>query len=181
MGLDPNRRALFLDRDGTVIYDAGYPNDASAVTLIPGVVEALSELRALDFALVLVSNQSGVGRGRISPEAFRSVHSRFEALLREGSITLDGVYYCTHAPSDGCTCRKPSAAMILDAAAMLQIDLGASFMVGDKETDVAAGRTAGCSTILLGNQRQASHQTADCVAQNWRQVVQFIKERLVPS
>lgn len=144
------RPAVFLDRDGTLIEDVGYPRDPEAVRLLAGAPEALAALRRAGFALVVVSNQSGIGRGLVSREEADAVHARFVAELRACGVELDDVRYCPHAPEDGCACRKPAAGLLLDSAHELGLDLGRSFMVGDKPADVEAGRTAGCRTVLFG-------------------------------
>jgi D-glycero-D-manno-heptose 1,7-bisphosphate phosphatase len=143
------RRALFLDRDGTLIVDTGYVRDPASVALLPGVAEALRQARALGYDLVVVSNQSGVARGIISADALAAVERRFEELLAAEGVTLDDVRFCLHGPDEGCPCRKPAPGLLLDAAAARGIDLERSFMVGDKPSDAGAGRAAGCTTILL--------------------------------
>jgi D-glycero-D-manno-heptose 1,7-bisphosphate phosphatase len=143
------RPAVFLDRDGTVIADAGYPRDPAEVTFLPGAVDALRRLGDAGFALVVVSNQSGIGRGLVTQEQADAVHRRFLALLAEQGIELTGAFYCPHAPDEGCECRKPAPGLICRAAAELSLDLGRSYMVGDKQTDVETGRRAGCEGLLL--------------------------------
>jgi D-glycero-D-manno-heptose 1,7-bisphosphate phosphatase len=144
------RPAVFLDRDGTLIEDVGYPRDPEAVRLLEGAPEALAALRRASFALVVVSNQSGIGRGLVSREEADAVHARFVAELHARGVELDDVRYCPHAPEDACACRKPAAGLLLDSARELGLDLGRSFMVGDKPADVEAGRAAGCRTVLFG-------------------------------
>lgn len=165
--------AVFLDRDGTLIEDLGYPRDPERVRLLRGVEEGLQRLRCEGFLLVVVGNQSGIGRGIVSEAEARAVHARFAALLKQRGIALDAVKYCPHAPWEGCACRKPSPCMLLEAAAELGIDLGASYMVGDKLSDVLAGRRAGCHTILLGS-GGASVEAVDHAAPDWTDVLAFI-------
>jgi D-glycero-D-manno-heptose 1,7-bisphosphate phosphatase len=143
------RPAVFLDRDGTLVEDVGYPRDPEAVRLLDGAPEALAALRRAGYALVVVSNQSGIGRGLVSREEADAVHDRFVLELRGRGVELDDVRYCPHAPEDGCTCRKPAAGLLLDSARELGLDLSRSFMVGDKRADVEAGRAAGCRTVLF--------------------------------
>ena len=172
-----NRRAVFFDRDGTIIYDAGYLRTPEQVQPLPGMAESLLELSHSGFRLVLVSNQSGVGRGVLSADDLELVHCRVKALLAEHAVHLDGVYYCHHAPWEGCECRKLSAAMILRAARELDIGLNRSFMVGDKSSDVEAGVRAGCHTILLvppGGFRDPPDQVPDYVATGWPEVTRYI-------
>ena len=142
-------RAVFLDRDKTLNEDPGYLSDPTAMRLLPGVLEGLSSLQARGLRLVLISNQAGVGRGYFSEATMWAVHARLEQLLAADGVHLDAAYYCQHAPWDGCACRKPQPGMLLQAARELNIDLAASFMVGDKLADVEAGRHAKCATILI--------------------------------
>lgn len=146
----PPSRGLFLDRDGTLIRDTGYPSDPDAVTLLPGVARALLSARARGYALVIVSNQSGVGRGMIAPDAAEAVQARVEELFAREGVTFDGVRFCFHHPDDGCACRKPEPGMLVDAAEALGLDLSASVMVGDKPSDVQAGVRAGAKAVRFG-------------------------------
>jgi D-glycero-D-manno-heptose 1,7-bisphosphate phosphatase len=146
-----NRRAIFLDRDGTITVDTGYPSDPDEVELLPGAANALRTLRNRGWALVLVSNQSGVGRGLIAPDQARAVHERLVLELGACGVELDGAYYCPHVPEDACECRKPRPGLLQRAAAELGLDLADSMMVGDRQSDVEAGREAGCATVLLGS------------------------------
>lgn len=144
------RRALFLDRDGTLIVDVGYPDDPSLVELLPGVIPPLLAAAARGWALVIVSNQSGVGRGLITREAAASVQARVEALFTAEGVRFDGAYFCFHGPTERCRCRKPEPGMILDAAQALHLELAGSVMIGDKLSDVQSGRAAGCRSIAFG-------------------------------
>src|SRR5690606_20244849 len=126
-----SRSALFLDRDGTLIVDVGYPRDPERVELVAGAVDALRELQR-DHALVIVSNQSGIGRGLIREDEAVAVHARVIDLFRAAGVTFAGAYYCPHAPEDRCRCRKPAPGLLEDAARELDLDLGRSFMIGDK-------------------------------------------------
>jgi D-glycero-D-manno-heptose 1,7-bisphosphate phosphatase len=144
------RRALFVDRDGTLIADVGYPRDPALVEPLPGAIDALRALGAR-FALVIVSNQSGLGRGLITEAEARAVHDRVIDVFARAGIGFAGAYYCPHAPEAGCPCRKPAPGLLLDAARELGLDLASSVMIGDKASDVAAGRAAGCGhTIRFG-------------------------------
>jgi D-glycero-D-manno-heptose 1,7-bisphosphate phosphatase len=168
------RRAVFLDRDGTVIHDSGYLGDADSVRLLPGAAEALAALQRKGFAPVVVSNQSGIGRGIVTAEAADAVHDRFASLLAEAGVTLAAAYYCPHKPGDRCKCRKPSPGLLQRAARELDLDLPGSVMVGDKASDVEAGRRAGCLTVLLGTEKT---DEADFIAHDWREVIDAILGR----
>ena len=141
------RRALFLDRDGTLIVDVGYPRDPALVQPIEGAIDALRVLQR-DHALVVISNQSGIARGRITPAEAAAVHDRFVAMFESGGVTFAGFYYCPHGPDDGCRCRKPAPGLLEDAARELGLDLARSIMIGDKPSDLEAGRAAGCALVV---------------------------------
>jgi D-glycero-D-manno-heptose 1,7-bisphosphate phosphatase len=171
-----NGRAVFLDRDGTIIVDWGYLNAADQVCLLAGAGEALATIQAHGFALVLVSNQSGIARGLITPEEALQVHETVVARLADYGVRLDAALYCPHAPAEKCRCRKPSPEMLLQAAKDLHLDLSRSFMVGDKAIDIEAGKRAGCRTILFTAEPLASRSEPqpDGVARNWTEVVQHL-------
>jgi histidinol-phosphate phosphatase family protein len=166
---------VFLDRDGTLIEDVGYPKDPELVRILPGVTDALHRLAAAGRLLVVVSNQSGIGRGLITADEARSVHERFVTDFAAAEVSFADVRYCPHRPEEGCRCRKPSPGMLCDAADALGISLQDSFMVGDKLSDVEAGRRAGCRTVLLKSPTDAD-TGADLVTPDWRRAVDFILE-----
>ena len=143
------RPAVFLDRDGTLIEDTGYPRDPAQVRLLPGAAEALRALSSAGLLLAVASNQSGIGRGIVSPAEADAVHGRFLSLFASVGVRFDACFYCPHAPDSGCPCRKPSPGLLLRAAADLGIGLSRSWMVGDKPSDIEAGTRAGCRSVLL--------------------------------
>jgi D-glycero-D-manno-heptose 1,7-bisphosphate phosphatase len=153
------RRAVFLDRDGTLIRDTGYLADPAQVELLPNAIAGLELLRARGLLLIVVSNQSGVGRGRFTQADLEQVHRRMAELLAGYQLALDQAYYCLHVPEEGCACRKPLPGLLHQAAHELAIDLPRSFMIGDKASDIVAGQRAGCRTILIG---AAAAETAIC-------------------
>ena len=171
-----DRRAVFFDRDGTIIHDLGYPRDPDAVRLLPGAGEALAELQRHGYRLVLVSNQSGVGRGLLSQKDVERVHRQLVACMSRYEVRLDGAYYCFHAPWQRCDCRKPSPGLLFRAARELHVDLTRSFMVGDKSSDVEAGRRAGCRTILLVTAAHAElpSPAPDHVTAHWTEAMRYI-------
>lgn len=140
-------RALFLDRDGTLIVDVGYPRDPALVSLLPGVAPALRAIAARGFRLVIVSNQSGVARGLITPAEARAVQAKVDELFAAEGIHFAGAYFCFHGPDEGCQCRKPRPGLLLDAAKELDLDLSRSVTIGDKASDLDAGRAAGCAAL----------------------------------
>jgi D-glycero-D-manno-heptose 1,7-bisphosphate phosphatase len=145
------RSAIFLDRDGTIIEDVGYLADCDHVRVLDDALVVLRRLTEAGFALVVVSNQSGIGRGLVTAAQAASVHHRLVELLAAGGVDLDGTYYCPHAPDQGCACRKPSTELILCAGRELRLELTTSFMVGDQVTDLEAGRRAGCQAVAFGH------------------------------
>jgi D-glycero-D-manno-heptose 1,7-bisphosphate phosphatase len=147
------RAAVFLDRDGTIIEDVPYLSDPAGIRFLPGAIESLARLRRAGFARVLATNQSGIGRGLFTEARLAEIHAEFETRLAAVGASLDAIYHCPAAPpEDGepdCPDRKPAPGMLLRAALELEIDLVASWMVGDKMSDVQAGLAAGCRSILL--------------------------------
>ena len=140
-----SRKAFFLDRDGVIIRQVEYLKNPDEVELLPGTVEALRMIHGNGFLAVVVSNQSGIARGRFTREELAKVQARLDELLAAEGEKLDGFYFCPHDPHvDVCHCRKPKPGMILDAARDLGIDVGHSFMVGDRPTDLETGIAAGC-------------------------------------
>jgi len=144
------QKAVFLDRDGTIIPDRCYLADAGGVELLPHAGEALAWLAESGFLLVLVTNQSGIGRGYFSRRAVNAQHRRLQELLEAHGARFSAIEVCPHTTEDACACRKPLPGMLQKAARRLRIDLPHSFMIGDKLSDVQAGNAAGCSTVFIG-------------------------------
>ncbi|MGA2272896.1 MAG: HAD family hydrolase [Bryobacteraceae bacterium] len=141
------RRAVFFDRDGTLMEEVEYCSDPARVKVISGVPEALEELKNAGFLAIIVSNQSGIGRGLFTEAQYTAVQ---EELLRQiGAHRIDASYFCPDAPGVPSLRRKPAPGMVLEAAAEFEIDLAASFLVGDKASDIECGRRAGARTILV--------------------------------
>jgi D-glycero-D-manno-heptose 1,7-bisphosphate phosphatase len=172
------RRALFLDRDGTLNVEVNYLSRPEDLVLIDGAAEALAEARRLGWATVVITNQAGVGRGYFTADDLARVHAKLTAELAGRDVALDGIYACLHHPNDGCCCRKPEPGMILAAAAELHIDLTRSWMIGDRASDLEAGRRAGCRTALVltgyGATTAAEGVPADLIAPDLPAVVRRI-------
>jgi len=136
---------LFVDRDGTLIEDPGYLDDPDQVRLIPDVTGVLNTFRSAGYALVIVTNQSGIGRGLYRWQDYDAVAARLASMLSSEGVTFDAVLACSHAPDDEGPCgwRKPAPGMILEAASLLSLDMPGSLMVGDKLTDIQAAQAAG--------------------------------------
>jgi D-glycero-D-manno-heptose 1,7-bisphosphate phosphatase len=163
-------RALFLDRDGVVIEDRGYIRDPNDVILLPGAAEALRRFSEEGWKLIVVSNQSGVGRGLITPAEMDAVQARFLDVLRSERVEMAGSYICPHAPAAKCECRKPSPFLLKQAAAEHDVDLRQSWMIGDRESDLLAGRLAGCRTIWLRNRRFPETTLATRIVDRWDEI-----------
>jgi D-glycero-D-manno-heptose 1,7-bisphosphate phosphatase len=146
-----SRPAAFLDRDGTIIEERHYLADPDGVVLLPGAAEGLRALRGLGFALVIITNQSGIARGLYDQAAYRAVQARTEALLRAHGVRIDGTFLCPHHPdfTGPCACRKPGVALFREAARTLDLDLGASIYVGDRVHDAAPAGTLGGRGFLV--------------------------------
>ena len=143
------KKAVFLDRDGVMIEQVAYLSRPDQVALIPGAAEALRLIHRHGDLAVVISNQSGVGRGYFSAADVDAVHDRIQQLLAEQGESVDAYYYCPHAPNEACSCRKPSPEMILRAAERFGIDVGSSLMLGDKLSDLKCGVNAGCAKSVL--------------------------------
>jgi D-glycero-D-manno-heptose 1,7-bisphosphate phosphatase len=154
-GRDGTRPAVFLDRDGTVIEQVHYLSDPDRVRLLPGAAGALRRLRDAGFALVVVTNQSAIGRGMLTVSRLGEIHDEMNRQLDAEGVAVDAIYYCPEAPAgDDRTAiehgdRKPGPGMLLRAAGDLGLDLGASWMVGDMISDILAGVNAGCRGSIL--------------------------------
>lgn len=131
--------------------DRGYMRDPDDVNLMPGAAEALREISGEGWALIVISNQSGVGRGLIRPSEMDAVQLRFLELMREAGVPITASYLCAHHPNENCECRKPGVLHLRQAAREHGIDLTKSWMVGDRESDILCGKNAGCRTIWLRN------------------------------
>jgi D-glycero-D-manno-heptose 1,7-bisphosphate phosphatase len=164
------RPAAFVDRDGVINEERGYVHRIEDFRLLPGAVDGLRALHDGGFRLVVVTNQAGIARGLYGEDDYRALTRHMAALLRREGVTLDAVYHCPHHPSAGrdglgidCTCRKPSPGMLLRARDELALDLGRSVMIGDKRSDLEAGRAAGVGRLILvesGHVLDASDRSA---------------------
>ena len=143
------RPAVFLDRDGTITEEVGYLNHLSHFRLLDGVAEAIRRLNNASLPVIVVTNQSGVGRGYFPESLVREVHERMIVELRAEAAHLDGVYYCPHVSADDCDCRKPKTGMLEQAGRELGLDVKKSFVVGDRRGDVELAHRAGARSILV--------------------------------
>jgi heptosyltransferase-2 len=140
---------VFLDRDGTLNYDPGYLRVAAELKLLAGVGPALARLKGAGARLVVVTNQSGVGRGIVTLKDLEAIHARLQGLLEQEDAALDAIYFCPHHPDDGCRCRKPNVGMVERAVSELQLDLRRSYLIGDHARDIQLAHRVGAKAILL--------------------------------
>jgi D-glycero-D-manno-heptose 1,7-bisphosphate phosphatase len=169
------KRAVFLDRDGTIIAERGYLKDPNAIEILPGAVDALRKLAREGWKLIIVSNQSGVGRGLMTAAEMNAVQAKFLRMMRKHGVEITASYFCTHTPDDHCECRKPSTLSVERAVREHAISAQQSWMIGDREDDILCGRNAGCSTIWLrNNQFPVASELPDYIAADWAEVYERI-------
>ena len=160
--LKQKQKAVFLDRDGTINKYVGFLRDIEQFELLPGVAEAIKSINASGYLAIVVTNQPVIARGEVTREQLQLIHNKMETLLGSEGAYLDAIYYCPHHPHKGyegevpelkidCYCRKPKPGMLLKAAEDFNIDLSQSWMIGDGENDMKAGKAAGCKTALIGS------------------------------
>ena len=187
------RPAVFIDRDGTLTEEVGYVNHPRRIRLLPRSAEAIRRLNAAGIAAIVATNQAGLARGYFSAEVLQAANDEMLRQLKEAGARLDGVYVCTHHPTEGappyrieCECRKPKAGLLQRAARELGIDLTASAMIGDRASDLECGRAAGARAVLvltgygLGDweyQRHAFRVPPDHVAEDLLDAVEWVLTR----
>lgn len=170
------QKAVFLDRDGTINRYVGFLRKEDEFELLPGVAEAIGKINASGYLAVVVTNQPVIARGEVTVPELQNIHNKMETLLGYEGVFIDAIYYCPHHPHKGyegevpelkieCDCRKPKPGMLVQAAQDLNIDLSASWMVGDGENDIKAGLTAGCKTVLIGQGDFDQDMTVTSVAE----------------
>ncbi len=160
-------KAVFLDRDGTIVVHEHYLSSPEQLKLLPNAAEGIRLFREHGYLIIVVTNQSGVARGFFDEERLMLIHQKLIGMLEEEGVVIDGIYYCPHHTEGvieqykiNCDCRKPGPGMLLNAAQRYNIDLTQSLMVGDSETDMLAGKNAGCKCVLIRNDRIDEISTA---------------------
>ena len=171
-------KAIFLDRDGVIIYDKDFIIEPSDMEFFPETVKALKAIPS-DYLKIVVSNQSGVGRGYFTIEQLNLFNDNFLAELKKNGVFIDKLYYCPHSPDDNCNCRKPKPGMFEQARQRFGIDFSKSWMIGDKSSDILAGKNIGARTILVktgyaGGESGVSEVQPDFYADNLFQAVEII-------
>jgi D-glycero-D-manno-heptose 1,7-bisphosphate phosphatase len=149
-------RAVFLDRDGTIIEEVGYLDRIERLRLFPETVDALRALQRAGLRLIIATNQSGIAQGLFTESFVRDLHRHLTAQLARGGVRLDGIYYCPHHPEAklaeyraACTCRKPASGLLQQAAREHDLDLAQSYMIGDRWRDLIAGQATGTAGVLV--------------------------------
>ncbi|MDH3627106.1 MAG: HAD-IIIA family hydrolase [Acidobacteriota bacterium] len=166
------RRAIFIDRDGTINHEVGIINDPQALTLIDGAADALGRAAAAGFQTIVITNQSAIALGKLDEATLADIHDRLRDLLYEGGVRLDAIYYCPHHPTIGegrwtraCDCRKPADGLLQRAGREMGIALKDSYMIGDRIRDVRAGHAAGATAVLVrtgfGKDEEADAKAAE--------------------
>jgi D,D-heptose 1,7-bisphosphate phosphatase len=166
--------AVFLDRDGTLIHDADYCSDPNQVKIFDGVREALRKLKERGYKIIVITNQSGIGRGFFTVDQYRAVEA--EVSRQIGPDLIDATYFCPDAPGKPSKCRKPAPGMVLQASREHDIDLGRSFLIGDKEIDAECAHNAGVRAIRVrtGFDKMTDGSCADFVAEDLPAAVEII-------
>ena len=183
------RPYILLDRDGTVIVEKNYLSTPDEIELLPGAVEGMRLMQDAGFGLIIVTNQSGIARGKLTLETLAVIHAEIERLLAEGGVRIDAFYHCPHVPEDRCDCRKPEPLLAQRAASDFGFDLRNSFVIGDKPCDIYLGKNCGARTILVrtgyGREHEAAGLEAGFVADNLVEAALHIRSiigfMLIPS
>jgi histidinol-phosphate phosphatase family protein len=149
-------KAVFLDRDGTIARDVHYCRRPEDFELLPTVPEAIRLLAENGFKVVVITNQSGIARGYFTEETLARIHDKMRSELAEHNARVDAIYYCPHHPDERCSCRKPGTALFCEAAREHRIDLQSSYVVGDMQMDIDAGKALGATTVLVTTGPQSS-------------------------
>jgi len=153
-------KVVILDRDGTVVVDRRYLSDPAGLEFLPGAAEGLRQLHECGYRLVVITNQSGVGRGLLSLQRLYEIHERFREMVGAVGVRLEEIYFCPHIPEDNCACRKPRLGLLMRAASELHFNPANTIVVGDKVSDVEFGRRAGATTILIASEPSDTHGEA---------------------
>jgi D-glycero-D-manno-heptose 1,7-bisphosphate phosphatase len=177
------RKAVFIDRDGTINVDVHYLATPSDLILYPGVAEGIATLAKSGFLIIIITNQSGIARGNLTHEMLGEIHKRLHSLIEESGGRIDAIYYCPHHPDEKCACRKPEPGMLQKAISDLHIDPRQSFIVGDHMLDIEAGKAVGLKAVLIPEavheavveeEKKKSAAKADFECRTFPEAVKFI-------
>jgi D-glycero-D-manno-heptose 1,7-bisphosphate phosphatase len=163
-GARKDQRFALLDRDGTVVIDKVYLSDPAGLEFAPGAIEGLRLMRDAGLRFILVTNQSGLARGFFDEKTLDRIHARLRAMLAEGGIDLEAIYYCPHGPSDDCRCRKPRPGLLLDAMADFGFSPDEAVLIGDSDADMGAAAAAGVKGIRIATPDSSKNAAPDVAA-----------------
>lgn len=174
---------VLIDRDGTVNVERHYLSRPEQIELLPASASGIKLLKSLNLSVVIVTNQSGVGRGFFDSQRLEKINDRLREVLSENGAIIDAIYFCPHSPEEGCSCRKPATGMAQRAAADFKFELSKSFVIGDKACDIIFGKNIGATTILVrtgygAQTEQQGNTPPDYVADNLLAAAQLIKKIL---
>lgn len=176
------KRFVLLDRDGTIIVEKNYLSNSSEVVLIPRAAKALKELKKLGLGLIVITNQSGIGRNFFDLLTLESIHKKIKDLLNKEGVTLDDIYFCPHIPNDECLCRKPKIELVKQASKKHNFDPKQCFVIGDNKGDIELGKNIEAITILVrtghGKQIEKEDLKFDFVVDDLSGALQVIKKQI---
>jgi histidinol-phosphate phosphatase family protein len=180
--------AVFVDRDGTLNQDSGYVTSPEQLVLFPGVPEAIARLNDLGIKVIMVTNQSAIGRGMMTMQDLENIHARLDTLIRPFGASIDGIFSCPHHPQDHCVCRKPNAGLIYEAVDRFSLDLSRCYLVGDKLSDLEVAQKVAVPGILVLTSpysacalqaRDQGQVSIEYVADSFAQAVVWIEQDLL--
>jgi histidinol-phosphate phosphatase family protein len=175
----PKNRAVFLDRDGTLNEDStDYIKSTAEFRLFEFTPSALRLFQKLGFLIIIVSNQSAIGRGLMTRWTVDEINGVMKSILRENNISITDIYYCPHKPDDKCDCRKPGTENIKRAIAEYNIDIARSYFIGDSQKDIQAGAAVGCKSILV---KSGVNPPSFCAIQNWDPRPNFVTDNILEA
>jgi D-glycero-D-manno-heptose 1,7-bisphosphate phosphatase len=170
------KKVVILDRDGTIVIDRNYLSDPAGLEFLPGAADGLKWLHESGHRLVVITNQSGIGRGLFTLARLEAMHARLREMVLESGARLDGIYFCPHRPEDKCDCRKPATRLLLDAASELGFDPADAVVIGDKDSDIEFGHRAGALTMLVARgESKYTSRAADYVVRDLREAATILR------
>jgi D-glycero-D-manno-heptose 1,7-bisphosphate phosphatase len=170
------KKVVILDRDGTIVIDRHYLSDPAGLEFLPGAADGLKSLHESGHRLVVITNQSGIGRGLFTLERLQAMNARLREMVLESGARLDGIYFCPHRPEDNCDCRKPGTRLLFDAASELGFDPADAVVIGDKDSDTEFGQRAGTLTMLVSRGESKNvPRAADYVVRDLREAATILR------
>jgi D-glycero-D-manno-heptose 1,7-bisphosphate phosphatase len=154
------KKVIVLDRDGTIVIDRGYLSDPAGLEFLPGAAEGLRRFHEDGYTLIIITNQSGVGRGTFSLDRLEEIHNRLREMMSAIGAPVERIYYCPHVPEAQCDCRKPNVQLMLRAAADLHFEPSGAVVIGDRSSDIELGHRVGARTVLISP--EVGDPTEDC-------------------